>query len=125
MVQLTVKPEDLRFTQDSIAIKFRSPYDDLRVKDAVEQIQKGILTAEEFTTMNVEEHKGILWCLDNRRLWIFRKAQVQQVTVDIVSVAYSERSHMFFTNLNAELERQYSRSRFYHPRVRGKLRNKF
>ena len=75
MAQLTVKPEDLRFTQDSIAIKFRSPYDDLRVNDAVEQIQEGILTAEEFTTMNVVKSKGILWCLDNRHLWVFKKAE--------------------------------------------------
>jgi len=122
MLALIVSPDDLRFTQDSIAIKFRYPYDFLRIDDAVEQLQKGLLAATVFTPMNVVRHNGTLWSLDNRRLWVFRRARVQQVTVNIVSSSYSERSRMFFMNLDAQLERDYC-SPLYYPRVRGRVRS--
>lgn len=120
MSTLIVSPDDLRFTQDSIAIKFRHPYDYLKIDDAVEQLQKGLLAANEFRPMNVVRHNGTLWSLDNRRLWVFRRAQVQQVTVNIVSARYSERSQMFFKNLDAQ--RAYC-SPLYYPRVRGRVRS--
>jgi hypothetical protein len=122
MSALIANPDDLRFTQDSIAIKFRYPYDHLRIDDAVEQIQQGLLTASEITPMNVVRYNGILWSLDNRRLWVFRRARVQKVTVNIVSSSYSQRSLTFFMSLDDQLERTYS-SPLYYPRVRGTVRS--
>eukprot|EP01018_Ginkgo_biloba_P033965 Gb_01383 [translate_table: standard] len=121
MVQIEVCPEDLRFTQDSIKNRFRPPYQSLRVDDAVERIQKKVLSANEFTTMNVVKERGVLWSLDNRRLWVFRKAGVSVVNVNLVSPNYSPRSVEFFRTLEPYLERRYS-SRSYYPRVRGAIR---
>eukprot|EP01018_Ginkgo_biloba_P037764 Gb_35121 [translate_table: standard] len=124
MVQLVVCPDNLRFTQDSIACKFRPPYDQVRIDDAAERIQKGVLSASQFRMMNVVRHNGILWCFDNRRLWVFRKAGVKSVTVNIAASDYCERSELFFRNLDVGLEHCYSSPWFY-PRVRGRVRTNF
>eukprot|EP01018_Ginkgo_biloba_P024131 Gb_25317 [translate_table: standard] len=117
MGEMKVCPEDLRFTVDSIKSTFRPPHHTLRIQDAVERIQKKLLSPNDFTPMNVVQLDGISWCLDNRRLWVFRKSRVSVVTVNLVSPDYSPKSVKFFTNLEPRVEWDYSRPSYY-PRVR-------
>eukprot|EP01018_Ginkgo_biloba_P030477 Gb_00494 [translate_table: standard] len=121
MGEMEVCPEELRFTVDTIKSSFRPPYHRLPIQDAVERIQKRLLFPNDFTPMNVVQRKGISWCLDNRRLWVFRKARVSLVTVNLVSPDYPPKSLKLFTNLESCVEWNYSRPSYY-PRVRGYLK---
>jgi hypothetical protein len=78
---ITVNPNDLRFTQDSIAVCFQSPHENSRIDDTVDMIVSKKLSPKSFPKLSVVRYQGTLWSLDNRRLWVFRKAHVVRITV--------------------------------------------
>ncbi|GLJ09104.1 hypothetical protein SUGI_0101920 [Cryptomeria japonica] len=122
MAHSDVCPENLRFTQDSIKNKFKEPYEHQRIDVAVDQIGSEELNPEVLMPLTVVHHKNVLWSLDNRRLWVLRKAGVPTVKVIWVPPNYNRRSEEFFSSLSDPLlERKYS-SADYFPRVRGGLR---
>ena len=78
-----VDPNDVRFTQDYVSPAFQSPYQGVFLKDAIAQIKRKDMTVSEFPKPVVIKHENTLWCLDNRRLYIFRKAKVDKIDVQI------------------------------------------
>ena len=46
-------------------------------QDAVDDILLGKLQPSDFPQMRVVQHRGVWYSLDNRRLWVFKAAQVR------------------------------------------------
>jgi len=117
---ITVNPKDLRFTQDSIAVCFQSPHENWRIDEAVDMIVSKKLSPESFPMLSVVRYQGTLWSLDNRRLWVFRKAHVVRITV-LLDPHFE--SHPRIVNLKSDrsLMARWS-CESYFPRVRGKVR---
>ncbi|GLJ39166.1 hypothetical protein SUGI_0798200 [Cryptomeria japonica] len=78
-----VSPEQLRFTQDSIADHFKLDSGrECRLEDALCDLGLGQLDASDFPLIAVaSDEDGVLWSNDNRRLWLFRKARVSEIEV--------------------------------------------
>ena len=76
-----VDPNDLRFTQDTISPAFKPPYQGVFLKDVIAQIKRKGTTAFTFPKPEVIKHENTLWCLNNRRLYVFRKAKVDRIDV--------------------------------------------
>jgi hypothetical protein len=115
---IRVNPKDLRFTQDSIAVYFQSPHK--RIDDTVDMIVSKKLSPKRFPMLSVVRYQGILWSLDNRRLWVFRKAQVEKITV-LLDPDFE--SHPRIVNLKSDrsLIARWSHENYF-PSVRGKVR---
>jgi hypothetical protein len=78
-----VDPNDLRFTQDTISPAFQHPYQGEFLEDVIAQIKRKDMTASMFPKPEVIKHENTLWCLNNRRLYVFRKAKVDRIDVQI------------------------------------------
>ena len=115
-----VHPSDLRFTQDSIRVTFKAPFDSTRIDDAVDKIISGEWTASTFACICVVEVDGVLFSLDNRRLWVFRKAALSNITVKLEKADFCHPRLQAFTDNPGTLKMMKSESFF--PRVRGKVR---
>ncbi|KAL3691573.1 hypothetical protein R1sor_005224 [Riccia sorocarpa] len=118
-----VDPETLLFTQDSIRNRFKAPRENERIDDAVEAILAGKLKASDFPALTVVRHDGHLWSLDNRRLWVFKKARVPWVRVHLRSTCSNPR----FTDLitrNQTLMKEILEPGYW-PLVRGYCRSSF
>ncbi|BBM96861.1 hypothetical protein MPTK1_1g01220 [Marchantia polymorpha subsp. ruderalis] len=87
--ELTCNPWDLRFTQDLISARFRPPYGNFTVYDGVRQILDGGMSPSDFPRIRVMRHEGQLWCLDNRRLYVFRLSKVPTIKVSVVATRCS------------------------------------
>lgn len=81
----TVSPGDLRFTQDTIACHFKKPHERDTIYDALEKIRTKQWRPNRFPELRVISRNGYLWSADNRRLWVFRKAQCPQITVRMIA----------------------------------------
>jgi hypothetical protein len=114
-----VHPSDLRFTQDSIRVTFKAPFDSTRIDDAVDKIISGEWTASMFACICIVEVDGILFSLDNRRLWVFRKAALSSITVKLKKARFNH-PRLQFTYSPRILKRMKRESFF--PRVQGKVR---
>ena len=115
-----VHPSDLRFTQDNIRVTFKSPFDSTRIDDAVDKIISGEWTASTFACICVVEVDGVLFSLDNRRLWVFRKAALSSITVKLKKAKFNHPRLQAFTYNSGTLKMMKKASFF--PRVRGKVR---
>lgn len=118
---MDVDPDALLFTQDSIKNTFKEPRENERIDDAVDSLLKGKIKASDFPSLNVVQYDDHLWSLDNRRLWVFKKAGVRKIRVKLVN-----RSKPRFRELmgNPCLMGQILQ-RGYWPRVRGVCRQSF
>lgn len=116
---IEVDPVEVRFTQDSIAVHFKSPYDNTRLDYAVDMIVSGKWSASKFPPIDVVSYETEIWSLDNRRLWVFRHAKLKSITVDMKNSS----NHPRFLALidNQELLNEMNCESFL-PRVRGKWR---
>ncbi len=117
---IRVNPKDLRFTQDNIAVYFQSPHENCRIDHTVDMILSKKWSPRRFPMLHVVRYEGILWSLDNRRLWVFRKAQVAKITV-LLDPDFE--THRRFVNLKSDrsLMARWS-CESYFPSVRGKVR---
>ena len=115
-------PSDLRFTQHSIGVSFKGPFNSTRIDDAVDMIISGEWTASTFACIHVVEVDGVLFSLDNRRLWVFRKARLSSITVKLKRANFNHPRLRDFTDNPSHLKMMKSVSFF--PRVRGKLRRR-
>ena len=84
---VTVDVSDLRFTQDSIAKKFKGNYEGTTLDLAVTMLETGQLSPATFEKLVVVYHDGLLWSVNNRRLWVFRQAKVSRITVILLTSA--------------------------------------
>ncbi|GLJ50330.1 hypothetical protein SUGI_1072220 [Cryptomeria japonica] len=82
-----VRPNQLRFSQDSIADHFKlGNGKEFLLKDALSDLRSNRLKASDFPLIEVaKDENGVLWSNDNRRLWLFRKAQISTVEVNLYS----------------------------------------
>ncbi|KAL2622438.1 hypothetical protein R1flu_002643 [Riccia fluitans] len=120
---MNIDPATLLFTQDSIKNTFQVPHEDERIDDAVDAILQGKLTACAFPAIRVVSYEGHLWSLDNRRLWVFKKAKVETISVFLSSKYYFHRRFQELITDPALMNR--IRQPCYWPRVRGPCRKKF
>ena len=118
-MKVEVDPFDLRFTQDSIAVRFEYPFNDTRIDDAVNKIVRREWTASRFACIRVVKVDGYLFSLDNRRLWVFRKALLNSITVELED-DYDHPGLQALMDNPSQLKMMKSESFF--PRVRGKVR---
>ncbi|BBN13852.1 hypothetical protein MPTK1_6g06960 [Marchantia polymorpha subsp. ruderalis] len=119
VVAMEVDPDTLLFTQDSIAVRFKKPYEKEKIDDAVISILNGAVRVSEFKRMRVVDHEGRLWSLDNRRLWVFKKAKVRKIVVDVVP--FHRNPRIAEVMQNPELKMKLLRTGFW-PQVRGKCK---
>ncbi|KAL3691423.1 hypothetical protein R1sor_005074 [Riccia sorocarpa] len=120
---MDVDPETLLFTQDSVKNTFKALRENERIDDAVDAILRGDLEASNFPALTVVSHAGRLWSLDNRRLWVFKKARVSSVTVVLRSTCSSTR-FLQLINCNQPLVKRILEPGYW-PRVRGYCRSSF
>ncbi|KAJ7294593.1 hypothetical protein O6H91_Y020200 [Diphasiastrum complanatum] len=113
-----VDPSRLRFTQLSIANHFQAPHEHVLIDNEVSRILKRELHPDAFPTIKVVQHAGQLFSLDNRRLWVFRKARVASIKIKLVSTCYHGRSKEFFDSLTPCTLSKFSAPNFF-PKVRG------
>ncbi|KAH9313126.1 hypothetical protein KI387_028161, partial [Taxus chinensis] len=81
-----MNPEQLRFTQPNIAPYFRNPTHPSVAHPSVEEtvtlIREGHLDPAVFGELTVHRDKeGVVWCEDNRRLYVLREAGIKSVKV--------------------------------------------
>nr|XP_039273949.1 uncharacterized protein LOC120347904 [Styela clava] len=76
MVLQYLRPSEIRFTQDSIAGRFQ---DGGLLNDTIYNIQKGLLSPDNFPHINVVRKNGKLYSFDNRRLYIFRVCEYEGI----------------------------------------------
>jgi hypothetical protein len=112
-----VSPRILRFTQLNIAAHFKKPYQHTKIEEAVTMILRQEKAPSDFGKLRVVSYDGEFWSLDNRRLWVFKKARVEKVTV------YESEDHVEFLRFQAILRNpklmNELRSESFLPRIRG------
>ncbi|KAL2613946.1 hypothetical protein R1flu_025638 [Riccia fluitans] len=114
-------PEDIRFSQDSIRVYFDYPHENGRLDEAVDLILRQKVFASDFPPMRVVVLRNQMWTLNNRTLWVFRKARVSEVSV-IVHRRYDNNERRRF--LESNLYQLLSPSQFF-PRLREDCRSEF
>ena len=108
-----VNPNDVRFTQRSIASHFSNEYERFTLEEAREKIQTGSMMASDFPPLQVcQDDNGTFWSKDNRRLWVFRMAGVTRAAVKLFR-------NMFFRMPPTGPQREEMSRRRYFPIVRG------
>ncbi|CAM6085366.1 unnamed protein product [Calypogeia fissa] len=121
---ISVSVQDLCFTQEIIPATFNRPRDQERIDDAVDLINQGYLSPRAFPTMNVVEFHNRLWSLDNRRLWVFKKAKVPSITVTLqAGYEFHHRLKSLLSN-SRKLYKMFSSLNFF-PRTRGHCKENF
>ncbi|KAL2652821.1 hypothetical protein R1flu_020949 [Riccia fluitans] len=113
-------PADIRFSQESIPVCFDHPHEEDRLDKAVDLIVNNRLAASDFPHMNVVLMDNRLWTLNNRRLWVFRKAGVTDVFVNVIRRYQDEPHRDRF--LGSNLHKILSQKQFY-PWLREECRS--
>ncbi len=112
-----VSPTILRFTQLDIAANFQMPYQDTKIEEAVTMLLHRVKTPSDFGKLRVVIHDGEFWSLENRRLWVLKKAGVEKVTV------YESKDHAKHRRFKAILRNpplmNTLRSESFFPRIRA------
>ena len=89
-----VVAKTVRFTQDSIANKFIE-YGTL--KETIAELKSGELSPDVFDPIRVFEVNGMIFSLDNRRLFVFQQAELQIMTIPATSEEIINDSFKFTT----------------------------
>ncbi|KAH9313128.1 hypothetical protein KI387_028163 [Taxus chinensis] len=86
-----MNPKELRFTQPDIAPYFRNPTLP-SVEDAVTLIRQGRLDPAVFGDLTVHRDRdGVVWCENNRSLYVLRKAGIKSVKVKLINNDFRSR----------------------------------
>ncbi|CAM6091545.1 unnamed protein product [Calypogeia fissa] len=121
---IPVSVQVLCFTKEIIPVTFNRPRDQERIDDAVDLINQGYLSPRAFPTMNVVEFHNRLWSLDNRRLWVFKKAKLPSITVTLqAGYEFHHRLKSLLSN-SRKLYKMFSSPNFF-PRIRGHCKENF
>ncbi len=89
-----VDPSTIRFTQSSIGREFRAGG---TLGHAIEQLRSGALAAEAFPPIRTFVRDGVIYTLDNRRLFVFQRAGVAIRTVRATAEEIARESWKFTT----------------------------
>ncbi|KAH9552325.1 hypothetical protein CY35_09G059900 [Sphagnum magellanicum] len=112
-----VSPRILRFTQLDIGAHFKEPYQHTKIEDAVNMILRQEKAPSDFGKLRVVRYDDEFWSLDNRRLWVFKKARVENVTV--LESKYHAKVPRFQAMLDDPQLMNKLRSENFVPRIRG------
>ncbi|CAM6129070.1 unnamed protein product [Calypogeia fissa] len=82
---MQVDPADLRFTQLSVGLYFKHPFEHFSIREAVRRLSRNEMTSEQFPRIRVILYGGRLWSVDNRRLWVFRFARCSSISVQLLT----------------------------------------
>lgn len=67
-----IDPKTIRFSQDSIAAKFKGPYGS--IDDLIEGLKKGTIDSSSIAPIRIVQWEDGIYTLDNRRLYAFQQA---------------------------------------------------
>ncbi len=90
-------PSDIRFTQDSISNTFQ---DGSAVDDMVNGLKNGTIDPKNVKPIRVFQQNGKIYSLDNRRLYAFKQAGMDNIRVKWVNPknkTISQKIAMHFT----------------------------
>ncbi|GLJ08598.1 hypothetical protein SUGI_0092100 [Cryptomeria japonica] len=108
----SMNPDALRFTQLSI----KSTFKDAKyptVKESVSLIKRGKLDPAVYGELTVHRDKqGDVWCENNRRLYVLRKAEVHSVRVKFISNDFKSR-------ILKEKDKKKMNDPDFMPKIRG------
>ncbi|KAJ3082651.1 hypothetical protein HK102_001531 [Quaeritorhiza haematococci] len=76
-------PDEIRYTQKSIS-KYITGYEDYTIYDLADDLENGDVDVEDIDEIRVVKSDNVYWSLDNRRLWAFKKAELETVPVKFV-----------------------------------------
>ena len=93
-VRGTLGARTVRLSQDSIRSSFK---DDRPVKNLIDGLRSGKVSAKDVPPIRVFEKDGLVYTLDNRRLYAFQKAGVEIRTVAATSEEIVEEAWKFTT----------------------------
>jgi hypothetical protein len=92
-----IDPSTIRFTQNSISNLFRNGNS---VTETIARLRSGAIAAESFPRIRVFEQNGLLWTLDNRRLYVFQQAGLPIRTVPATAEEIASELPRKFTTIN-------------------------
>lgn len=81
MTEIELDPKEIRFTHSSIFHVFR---DGRRLVDTIEDLTHRKIDLASIPLIRVVQHKGHYWTLDNRRLYVFREANIPIINAIVV-----------------------------------------
>ncbi|OAE20557.1 hypothetical protein AXG93_3873s1150 [Marchantia polymorpha subsp. ruderalis] len=119
-IWLRACPDDIRFTQEALDSNFEPPHAGRRLDDTVDLILCDRLSWKDIPPLRVILVGNRLWTLDNRRLWVFRKAKVARIVVRLQG-RFDDKSNPFF---RSHCYRVMIPQDFF-PQVRGVCRTEF
>ncbi|XP_036369109.1 uncharacterized protein LOC118767871 [Octopus sinensis] len=98
-MSLRLSPSDIRYTQDSIACKFRNG---TTLTETISDLVKGTITPDGIPVISVYLKDGKYYSTDNRRLYVFKELQSRsqpdlKIRVHVTSAALPPSK---FTTLN-------------------------
>nr|ABK21500.1 unknown [Picea sitchensis] len=106
-----VNPKDMRFTHEDINSKFTDGV--TKLEDTVADIRAGSLDPKNLGPLDVHRgQNGEIWCENNRRLWVLRRAGVRSIEVKYKNNDFRSRSL-------GDQTREKLRDANFLPRIRG------
>eukprot|EP00438_Fugacium_kawagutii_P034820 Skav235153 [mRNA] locus=scaffold1923:90288:91154:- [translate_table: standard] len=90
-----MSPEEIYFTHNSIANRFRCGRS---IHQTVQRLKQGEISADDFPAITVFERDGKWHCLDNRRLWCFKEAGLSSVPVRRIDASRAAKRKFTTTN---------------------------
>lgn len=78
-----VNPSQIRFTQDTVSPNFS---DGGTLNEAIQYLRAGKELVTKYPTIRVVKYNGNYYSLDNRRLTVFKAAQVNEIPVQLLDL---------------------------------------
>ncbi|OWF40087.1 hypothetical protein KP79_PYT06501 [Mizuhopecten yessoensis] len=100
MTILSLRPSEIRYSQDSIAYYFGyGRYSGTQIGQTLDDILQGKCNVRDIPTITVSSRDGLWYSGDNRRLWVFRKCEELGI-IDRVPAAEGYINSSKFTTYN-------------------------
>lgn len=97
---MELKPSEIFYSQDSILNRFgiKTDHANMYIGETLDDLLEGRCNVEDIRIMNVMKSNGKWFTYDNRRLWVFRKAEEIGFLITVkVNVIYNIPSYKFTT----------------------------
>ena len=73
----SIDPKSIRFSQDSISYKFQKPFENQTVDDFIAGLGNKSIDPSTIKPIRIVEKDGMIFTLDNRRLYSFQKVDIE------------------------------------------------
>ncbi|XP_033725953.1 uncharacterized protein LOC117315694 [Pecten maximus] len=99
MKLLSLRPSEIRYSQDSIARTFRhGRHSGIAIGQTLDDLVGNNCTVHDIPTITVTLRDGLWYCGDNRRLWVFRKCEELGIIERVPAVEGSLEPYKFTTD---------------------------